>query len=31
VNYLDEVNRFSTKFLAEAVEVEKDKENQDTF
>ena len=28
LNYLDEVNRFSTKFLAEAVEVEKDKENQ---
>jgi len=31
VNYLDEVNRFSTKFLAEAVEVEKAKENQDTY
>lgn len=31
VNYLDEINRFSTKFLAEAVEVEKDKENQDIY
>ena len=31
VNYLDEVNRFSTKFLAEAVKVEKDRENQDIY
>jgi hypothetical protein len=31
VNYFYEVNRFSTKFLAEAVEVEKDKENSDTY
>ena len=30
-NYLEEANRFSTKFLAEAVEVEKDKENQDIY
>ena len=31
LSFLDEVNRFSTKFLAEAVEVEKDKENQDIY
>lgn len=31
LNYLDEVKRFSTKFLAEAVAVEKEKENRDDY
>jgi len=30
-NYLTEVNKFSTKLLTEAVEVEKAKENQDIY
>jgi hypothetical protein len=31
LNYLDEVNQFSTKHLAEAVKIEKDKENCDDY
>ena len=31
LNYLDEVNRFSTKFLAEAVEKEKNQEQPDNW
>ena len=30
-NYLDEVNQFSTKFLAEALKAEKAKENRDDW
>ena len=31
LNYLEEVERFSTKFLAEAIEAEKAKENRDDW
>ena len=30
-NYLDEINQFSTKFLAEAIKTEKAKENRDDW